>query len=276
MAEHRAKSLSALLSFALATGYAEIEPDLEPLKVRTDDPNCRRNILPSTQNFDTDLPVEYDDTPARFAISDREQLPPDEIEKYHFALLDSRISETPRQFMPDVEWIGALASHLNGLIDLRVGHVQHWLDSNLDKFQSGYSAIVDLRRRFDNLVIEMKANVQLCSARCANCHLLCLRSRLHQGEHSCQTAHKCVHNCEFCEVSTKLCGLGWVLFPLALLSINGAVAPDIPGNTCTWGRFLDSSPTYRCTAVPSPVTSVAIIASFWESEVASKNARRCA
>lgn len=190
MAEHRAKSLSALLSFALATGYAEIEPDLEPLK-----------------NIDTDLAVEFDDTPARFAISDREQLPPDEIEKYHFTLLDSHISGTPRQFMPDTEWIGELASHLDGLIDLRVGHVQHWLDSNLDKFQGGHSAIVDLRRRFDNLIIEMKANVQLCRARCGNCHLLCIRSRLHQGEHSCRTAHRCVHNCEFCEDSTKLCGL---------------------------------------------------------------------
>ena len=44
MAEHRAKSLSALLSFALATGYAEIEPDLEPLKVSTNDPNRGQNI----------------------------------------------------------------------------------------------------------------------------------------------------------------------------------------------------------------------------------------
>ena len=44
MAEHRAKSLSALLSFALATGYAEIEPDLEPLKASTDDPNRRQYI----------------------------------------------------------------------------------------------------------------------------------------------------------------------------------------------------------------------------------------
>ena len=34
MAEHRAKSLSALLSIALATGYSEIEPYLELLKVR--------------------------------------------------------------------------------------------------------------------------------------------------------------------------------------------------------------------------------------------------
>ena len=35
MAENRAKSLSALLSIALATGYSEIEPDSEPLKVCT-------------------------------------------------------------------------------------------------------------------------------------------------------------------------------------------------------------------------------------------------
>ena len=33
MAEHRAKSLAAILPIALATGYSEIEPDLEPLKV---------------------------------------------------------------------------------------------------------------------------------------------------------------------------------------------------------------------------------------------------
>ena len=33
MAEHRAKSLSALLPTALATGFSEIEPNIEPLKV---------------------------------------------------------------------------------------------------------------------------------------------------------------------------------------------------------------------------------------------------
>ena len=44
MAEHRAKSLSAFLSFALATGYTEIEPNLEPLKASADDPNRRQYI----------------------------------------------------------------------------------------------------------------------------------------------------------------------------------------------------------------------------------------
>ncbi|KAI9443812.1 hypothetical protein H4582DRAFT_1039790 [Lactarius indigo] len=188
MAEHRAKSLSPLLPFAVATGYSGIGPDSEPLK-----------------NFDTGLPVEWDYTPARFAVSEREQLQPNEIEKYHSSLLES--FETPRQSMPDSEWIEGLASYLNGLINSRVNHVRRWLDSNLERFQGGHAAIEGLRRRFDNLIIEMKTNGQLCKAQCASCHLLCVRSRPHEGEHSCRTTHKCVYNCEFCGDFTKLCGI---------------------------------------------------------------------
>lgn len=136
---------------------------------------------------------------------------------YHSVLLESWNSGMPRQFMPDSEWIGGLASHLNGLIDLRVNHVQHWLDSNLERFQGGHAAIEDLRRRFDSLIIEMKTNVQLCRAQCASCHLLCIHSRLHEGEHSCQTTHKCVHSCEFCGDSTKLCGLSYGICTLSLI-----------------------------------------------------------
>ncbi|KAI9434861.1 hypothetical protein H4582DRAFT_2080533 [Lactarius indigo] len=190
MAEHRAKSLSDLLPFALATGYSGIIPDLEPLK-----------------NFDTDIAVACDDTAARFAISNRKQLLRNEIEMYLSALLELQSSGPPRQFMPDSEWMREIVSHLNGLVDLRVNHVRRWLDSNLERFQGGHAAIEDLRRRFDTIVIEMKTNVQLCKAQCASCHLLCIRSRLHEGEHSCRTTHKCVHNCEFCGDSTKLCGL---------------------------------------------------------------------
>ncbi|KAH9026661.1 hypothetical protein EDB84DRAFT_1589144 [Lactarius hengduanensis] len=190
MAEHRAKSLSAFLSIALATGYSEIEPELEPLK-----------------NFDSDLKVESDDTGACFAISDRKLPSPEEIEMCLSALRESQSPGTPRQFKSDSEWVGELASHLSGLIDLRTNHVQLWLDSNLGRFQGGHAAIEDLRRRFDSLVIEMKANVQLCKVQCASCHLLCIRSRLHDGDHGCQTSHKCAHTCEFCKDSTKSCGL---------------------------------------------------------------------
>ncbi|KAN0136110.1 hypothetical protein V8E53_005970 [Lactarius tabidus] len=134
MAEHRAKSLTGLLSIALATGYSEIEPDFEPLK-----------------NFDSDLTVECDDTTARFSIFDREQPPPHEIEMCLAFLLDSQEPETPRQLMPDSEWVGELESHLSRLVDLRVNHVKHWLDSNLERFEGGHAAIEDLRRIFDRL-----------------------------------------------------------------------------------------------------------------------------
>ncbi|KAI9443938.1 hypothetical protein H4582DRAFT_1807523, partial [Lactarius indigo] len=189
MAENRAKSLSALLLVAFATGYSEVESDPEPLK-----------------NFDSDLAVECDDTEARFAIYDREQPPSDEVEMYLVALLKSWKPGTPRQFMPDSEWVGELALHLGWLVDLRVNHVRRWLDSNLEKFEGGHGAIEDIRRSFDRLAIEMTANVQLCRAQCASCHLFCIRSRLHDGDHSCQTDHKCIYNCEFCGDSMKLCG----------------------------------------------------------------------
>ncbi|KAH9056526.1 hypothetical protein EDB87DRAFT_1636600 [Lactarius vividus] len=190
MAEHRARSLSALLPIALSTGYSEIEPDLEPLK-----------------NFDTDLPVESDDTEARFVVSNREQIPPAEIEKHLAALLESwtRSPSTPRQSIPDAEWIARLASYLQELADLRINHVRLWLDSNLERFQGGPAAIDDLHRRFDNLVIQLKTNVQLCRAQCASCHLFCVRGLLHEGDHSCGTGHHCAHNCEFCEDDLKLC-----------------------------------------------------------------------
>ncbi|KAH9046371.1 hypothetical protein EDB83DRAFT_2295029 [Lactarius deliciosus] len=191
MAEHRARSLSALLPIALGTGYSEIEPDLEPLK-----------------NFDTDLLVESDDTEARFVVSNREQIPPGEIEKHLVALLESwtRSPSTPRQSIPDSEWIAGLASYLQELADLRINHVRLWLDSNLERFQGGPAAIDDLHRRFDNMVIQMKTNVQLCRAQCASCHLFCVRGLLHEGDHSCGTGHQCSHNCEFCEDGLKICG----------------------------------------------------------------------
>lgn len=188
MAEHRAKSLSSLLQIALATGFSEIDPELEPLK-----------------DFDTDLIVESDDTMAVFAISDKEPLSSVKIEMQLLALLESCVPSAPRQFMPDSEFVAKLRIRLNVLIDLRVNHVRSWLDCNLARFQDGHAAIEDLRRRFDNMVIEMKTNVQLCGAQCTSCHLICIRSRLHEDDHSCNTDHKCAFNCGFCE-DDKLCG----------------------------------------------------------------------
>ncbi|KAF8267054.1 hypothetical protein EI94DRAFT_1830340 [Lactarius quietus] len=215
MAEHRAKSLSAHLPIALATGYSDILPDLKPMK-----------------NLDSDLTVECDDTEARFAISDHGQPPSEDIEMRLTALRESwdlgelqqppelRLDKkkkkgpgfkkslvTTQKVRTDSKPVGELATHLSKLIDLRVNHVRLWLDLNLRRFQHGHAAIEDLRRRFDSLVFEMKDNVQLCRARCASCHLLCVGNRFHGGDHSCQTPHKCVHACRFCMDSTKFCGL---------------------------------------------------------------------
>ena len=42
MTEHRVKLLSALLPFALATGYSQINPVIETLKVRPENTNRGR------------------------------------------------------------------------------------------------------------------------------------------------------------------------------------------------------------------------------------------
>ncbi|KAH9992107.1 hypothetical protein BJV77DRAFT_1003498 [Russula vinacea] len=176
MTEHRTKILSALLPMALVTGYAEVEPSFEPLK-----------------NLDTGLVVESDDTAAHFAVFEREKNPSSDVLT---ALWESWNLNTRRQFMPDPDWTESLASYINGLVDLRVNHIP-----------TGHATVEDLRRQLENMVIEMRTNVQLCRAVCASCHLLCVRRRFHEGDHSCQSTHKCVHECRFCEDhERKLCG----------------------------------------------------------------------
>ena len=156
--------------------------------------------------------MEGDDTEARFAISLHEQIPPTEVERNLAALLNHWSPSTPRQSMPDADWIAGLASFLQGLAVLRINHARRWVDVNLERFHGGPAAIDDLRRQFDNTVIEMKTNVQLCKAKCASCYLLCVRGLLHEGDHNCRTSHGCAHNCGFCEVDLRLCGTPYVFW----------------------------------------------------------------
>ncbi|KAI0280129.1 hypothetical protein BGY98DRAFT_965783 [Russula aff. rugulosa BPL654] len=188
--EHRARALSAILPIALATGYSEVEPDLEPLK-----------------NLDTDLIIESDDTATFFALSGRERIPQPDVEMHLAALREAWGRSTPRQSMQDSEWTSELAAHINRLMDLRVAHVRLWLDTNLQRFQAGHAIIDDLRRRFESMVIEMKTNARLCRVQCASCHLLCVLNRLHEGDHSCETTHTCAYNCRFCGGDPKTCGI---------------------------------------------------------------------
>jgi len=158
--------------------------------------------------------LESSDTAARFAISNGQPIPPDDIETHLTALLGSWNPTTPRQFLPDSEWVAELGAYLNGLVDQRVNHVRSWLDHNLRRFEGSHAAMENLRRKFDNMVIELRTNVQLCGAQCASCNLICIRFRLHEGEHSCSTDHKCTHSCVFCEDDPGLCGIRCVILSL--------------------------------------------------------------
>jgi hypothetical protein len=175
---------------------------------------------------------------AVFAISDREQLSPANIEMQLVALLESCVPSAPRQFMPDSEFVAKLRKRLNDLIDLRVNHVRSWLDCNLARFQGSHAAIENLRRRFDNMVIEMIANTQLCGAQCTSCHLLCVRSWLHEDDHSCNTDHKCTFNCGFCE-DDKLCGTRYDILSLFSTPIKENTALGTLGSICRQSVHLD-------------------------------------
>ena len=176
---------------------------------------------------------------ARFVISEGEPIPPETIEMHLIALLESWSPSTTRQLIPDSEWVAELVKYLNGLVDLRVNHVRSWLDCNLAKFEGGHAAIEDIRRRFDNMVIELRTGVQLCGAQCASCNLLCIRSRLHEGDHNCDTDHKCTSVCGFCEDEPRPCSTRYVIFLLSILVSEEGAAPGILASICKWNRCLD-------------------------------------
>lgn len=169
---------------------------------------------------------------ARFAISDGKPIPPENIEMHLVALLESWIPSTPRQVIPDSKWTSELVKYLNGLADLRANHVRSWLDCNLARFEGGHAAIEDIHRKFDNMVIGLRTSVQVCGAQCASCNLLCIRSRFHEGDHNCNTSHKCTFDCEFCEDEPRLCGTRYVIFSLSSLVAEEGAAPGILENIC--------------------------------------------
>lgn len=138
-----------------------------------------------------------------------------------------------RQSIPDSEWVAELVSHIDALVGLRVNHVRSWLGCNLRRFEEGHAAVGDLRRRFDDMVVELRMNVQLCCAQCASCNLLCIRSRFHEGEHCCNTNHKCMHICGFCEDDPKPCGTRYVSSSLSVLVTEEGTVPGMLGITCT-------------------------------------------
>ncbi|KAF9231331.1 hypothetical protein BU15DRAFT_68421 [Melanogaster broomeanus] len=197
MAKLKAQLISMLLPNALAFGLAEIDPEREPLKVTSSHPafnstdgSCRTWILIH--------PVELPDTPDQLFIA---RGGVGQSTSAETTLADLRTAWDQyqfRQYAPEEAWIEELCNHLEGIVSLRIAHVREWLDQNLSRFQAGHASINELRRNFEDAIVDLKGNVQLCKLQCASCQLLCVQSRLHKGSHHCQTDHFCVHECNFC------------------------------------------------------------------------------
>ncbi|KAI9450262.1 hypothetical protein BJY52DRAFT_1175724 [Lactarius psammicola] len=187
MAMHRANSLLEILPNALETGFSEIDPKPVPLK-----------------NFDADAVIEAEDTNARLILTGPDT-PAVDHESRLTTLRESWDRANQRQLVDDSMWHSDLAQYLTHLVDLRVTHVESWLASNIKRFQGSYASIEELRRTFDNAVIDLRASVELCRSQCDSCNLVCVRSsRLHRGGHDCLTNHECIHDCTFCERDTLL------------------------------------------------------------------------
>jgi len=152
--------------------------------------------------------IEAADTEARFILTGPDT-PVTDHERRLATLRESWDLTNQRQQVDDSTWHSDLAQYLTHLVDLRVAHVENWLESNVQKFEGSHASIEELRRTFGNAVIDLRASVELCWSRCDSCNLVCVQSsRLHIDGHDCLTNHKCIHDCTFCErdaLPTQLC-----------------------------------------------------------------------
>ncbi|KAH9017733.1 hypothetical protein EDB84DRAFT_1422808 [Lactarius hengduanensis] len=196
MAIHRANSLLAVLPSALETGFSEVAVEPVPLK-----------------NIDAGAVIEAKDSEARFILAGRDT-PVADHERQLAAIRESWDRTEQRQHVDDSTWHSDLSQYLTHLVDLRVAHVENWLESNVQSFESDHAGIEELRRTFGNAVIDLRASVELCWSRCDSCNLVCVQSsRLHRDGHDCLTNHECIHKCTFCErdaLPTQLCGQAYV------------------------------------------------------------------
>ncbi|KAG1809692.1 uncharacterized protein BJ212DRAFT_1379102 [Suillus subaureus] len=193
MASHRAQLLLTRLPNALAFGLQEVHPDPEPLK-----------------NLDDDVPIDMPDTSSAFSLAGL-QSPSRETALQ--VLFHAWGDYGSRHHMPDDLWIENLLTHIDSLVNLRIAHVREWMSSNVARFQSGQASIDELMRTFESATVDLKSNLQLCKLKCRSCELLCIQSRLHDGQHDCRTSHDCIHSCDFCASSgeKKACSMSCIV-----------------------------------------------------------------
>ena len=113
-----------------------------------------------------------------------------------------------RRSVDDSKWISDLEHHLTHLVDLRVAHVEKWLNLNTQSFRAKSDSMKELRRAFNTAVLHLRASIQLCQSQCTKCNLHCVRNSSHKGDHDCLTSHECLDDCAFCdeELSESKCG----------------------------------------------------------------------
>ncbi|OJA15113.1 hypothetical protein AZE42_09078 [Rhizopogon vesiculosus] len=167
MASHRAQLLLCLLPNALAFGLQEVNPDPEPLK-----------------NLDDDVPIDMLDTPSEFSLATGGMQQSSSREATLQILSRTWGNYDSRQHVSEDIWVENLTAHIDNLVNLRIAHVNAWMSSNVARFQSGQASIDELMREFESATVDLKSNVQLCKLTCADCKLLCVQSRLHDGQHN--------------------------------------------------------------------------------------------
>ena len=157
--------------------------------------------------------IEVEDTKARFILTNPDTSV-DDHERQLATLRESWGRTNERQHVDDSTWHSGLAQYLAHLVDMRVAHVENWLESNVQRFEGDHASIEDLRRTFRSAAVDLRASVELCRSQCDSCNLVCVRSgRLHSDGHECLTNHKCIHDCTFCKrdaLPRKPCGQTYV------------------------------------------------------------------
>jgi len=116
--------------------------------------------------------------------------------------------------MTEEDFILGLRSYLQDIAIARIEHVLQWLKVNTERFGEK-AEITVLFRSFDTWAKELRQSVTICGSKCSSCGLLCLEHKQHEGNHHCNTSHKCPHICSFTDQhvlsNTPECGISYVL-----------------------------------------------------------------
>lgn len=196
----------ACLPCALSFGYEEIYPERQILVVKILLLRKSHSLTRVMQDLDNNIFVKGMDSDTQFHLT---EVAGTDQEEVLFKLQKSWTPAKAREVTSDPEWLCGLAEHLDELADSRISRVSKWLDVNTQQFNSKDASFDSLKRLFDNMTVDLKANIQMCKIKCSTCHLLCLRMRHHDEEHDCRTSHECTHPCAYLDehLEEASCGM---------------------------------------------------------------------